>query len=47
VSKTQPPGVITGNINANPNPISFGQGSVVVSWETNDFAVTDEKHQMK
>jgi Methyltransferase domain len=30
--------VITGKINASPNPISFGQGSVVISWETNDPA---------
>src|SRR5205809_130172 len=27
---------ITGKISANPNPISFGQGCVVISWETND-----------
>ena len=29
---------ITGKISANPNPISFGQGCVVLSWETNDPA---------
>jgi methyltransferase family protein len=28
--------VITGKISANPNPVSFGQGSVVISWQTND-----------
>ena len=27
---------ITGKISANPNPVSFGQGSVTISWETND-----------
>jgi hypothetical protein len=32
VDKTE----LTGQINANPNPISFGQGSVAISWETND-----------
>ena len=31
-------GKITGRINANPNPISFGQGNVEISWETNDPA---------
>ena len=29
-------GQITGKISANPNPVSFGQGSVAISWETND-----------
>ena len=29
-------GEITGKIRANPNPVSFGQGSVTISWETND-----------
>jgi len=29
-------GEITGKISANPNPVSFGQGSVTISWETND-----------
>jgi hypothetical protein len=29
---------ITGKISANPNPISFGQGCVLISWETNDPA---------
>ena len=29
-------GQITGKISANPNPVSFGQGSVTISWETND-----------
>jgi len=33
--------VITGNINPNPKPTSFGQGSVVISWETNDPAGAD------
>ena len=27
---------ITGEISASPNPIHFGQGSVVISWKTND-----------
>jgi hypothetical protein len=31
-------GKITGKISANPNPVPFGQGSVVISWETNDPA---------
>jgi hypothetical protein len=31
-------GKITGKISANPNPVSFGQGCVVISWETNDPA---------
>jgi hypothetical protein len=38
VSNTQRARAITGKINANPNPISFGQGCVVISWETNDPA---------
>ncbi|PWT83766.1 MAG: hypothetical protein C5B58_06005 [Acidobacteria bacterium] len=29
---------ITGNISANPNPLPFGQGCVLISWETNDRA---------
>ncbi len=29
-------GQVTGKISANPNPLSFGQGSVTISWETND-----------
>ena len=29
-------GQITGKISANPNPVSFEQGSVTISWETND-----------
>jgi hypothetical protein len=37
VSKTQATGVITGKINANPNPVPFGQRPVVISWETNDL----------
>lgn len=38
VSNTDQATAITGKISANPNPISFGQGSVVISWETNDPA---------
>jgi Methyltransferase domain len=36
VNNTERSRAITGKISANPNPISFGQGSVVISWETND-----------
>jgi hypothetical protein len=35
VDKTEPTRQITGKINANPNPICFGQ-RCVISWETND-----------
>ena len=38
MSKTDRPGEITGRISANPNPLPFGQGHVVISWETNDRA---------
>jgi hypothetical protein len=38
VSNTDRATAITGKISANPNPISFGQGYVVISWETNDPA---------
>jgi hypothetical protein len=38
VSNTKRAGPITGRISASPNPIYFGQGSVVISWETNDPA---------
>jgi hypothetical protein len=38
VNKTEPPSEITGKINASPNPIYFGQGGVLISWETNDPA---------
>ncbi|CEF48825.1 unnamed protein product [uncultured bacterium] len=38
MSDTERPRVIRGKISANPNPISFGQGCVVISWETNDPA---------
>lgn len=31
-------GKITGTIDANPNPVFFGQGNVVISWQTNDPA---------
>ena len=38
VSNRERTGKIAGKIGANPNPISFGQGCVVISWETNDPA---------
>jgi hypothetical protein len=38
VSNTKRAGAIIGKINANPNPIPFGQGGVLISWETNDPA---------
>jgi Methyltransferase domain len=38
VSNRERTGKIVGKISANPNPISFGQGCVVISWETNDPA---------
>jgi len=38
VSNTERARAITGKISANPNPISFGQGCVVISWETSDPA---------
>ena len=38
MSKTERTGEITGRISANPNPLPFGQGHVVISWETNDRA---------
>ena len=37
MNKTKPTGEITGKINANPNPLFFGQ-RCVISWETNDPA---------
>ena len=37
MNKTEPTGQITGKINANPNPLFFGQ-RFVISWETNDPA---------
>jgi len=37
VNNTEPTGQITGKINANPNPVVFGQ-RCVISWETNDPA---------
>jgi hypothetical protein len=37
VNKTEPTGEITGKIDANPNPLFFGQ-RCVISWETNDPA---------
>lgn len=36
MSHTEPTVKITGKISANPNPVFFGQGNVVISWETND-----------
>jgi Methyltransferase domain len=38
VSKTERTEKITGKISADPNPVCFGQGPVVISWETNDPA---------
>jgi hypothetical protein len=38
VDKTEVTAPITGKINANPNPICFGQRCVVISWDTNDPA---------
>jgi hypothetical protein len=38
VSNTKAAGAIVGKINADPNPIPFGQGCVLISWETNDPA---------
>lgn len=38
MSNTKPAGTIAGKINADPNPIPFGQGGVLISWETNDPA---------
>jgi hypothetical protein len=37
VNKTEPTGEIIEKINANPNPLFFGQ-RCVISWETNDPA---------
>ena len=36
MSNTKPAGAIVGKVNAEPNPVPFGQSSVVISWETND-----------
>ena len=36
MSNTKEAGEITGKINPNPNPISFGQAHIVISWETDD-----------
>jgi hypothetical protein len=38
VDKTEVTAPITGKIDANPNPICFGQRCVVISWDTNDPA---------
>ncbi|MGC2351789.1 MAG: hypothetical protein WA496_00185, partial [Candidatus Udaeobacter sp.] len=38
MSNTKPAAHITGKISAHPNPISFGQGCVLISWEANDPA---------
>lgn len=40
MNKTEPTGEITGKINANPNPVVFGQ-RCVISWETNDPVGTE------
>ncbi len=40
MNKTEPTGKITGKINANPNPIFFGQ-RCLITWETNDPAGTE------
>jgi hypothetical protein len=36
VDNTERSGEITGKISATPNPVPFGEGRVVISWETND-----------
>lgn len=36
MSHTEQTREITGKISANPNPVFFGQGNAVISWETND-----------
>jgi len=36
MNTTERTGDITGKISATPNPIFFGEGCVVISWETND-----------
>jgi Methyltransferase domain len=36
VSHLERAGLIIGKISADPNPIFFGQGRLVISWETND-----------
>ena len=36
MSDTERSATIAGKISANPNPVFFGQGCVVVEWETND-----------
>ncbi len=38
VSNTERTEQITGRISATPNPLPFGQSSVMISWETNDLA---------
>lgn len=38
MDKTEVTAPITGKISANPNPISFGQGCVTISWDTDDPA---------
>jgi predicted O-methyltransferase YrrM len=38
VSNPHRTGKITGKISANPNPVPFGQASVMISWDTNDLA---------
>jgi len=36
VDNTERTGQITGSVSATPNPISFGESCVVISWKTND-----------
>ena len=38
MSNIKPAAATIGRINADPNPIPFGQGCVLTSWETNDPA---------
>jgi hypothetical protein len=38
MTNTERTNKVTGNISANPNPLPFGQGCVLISWETNDRA---------
>lgn len=45
MNNTEPTGEITGKINANPNPVFFGQ-RCVISWETNDPAGAEVRVSM-
>ena len=38
MTNTERTNKVTGNISADPNPLPFGQGRVLISWETNDRA---------